>query len=354
MAKPDSTTRGNMAEPRGRTRETEKKKKEQQGIKYWDKRAQQILQHPKVQKPRTGEGHEGYRLTTAASTLPRSQQPWPPALEEREGKEARLISERYVACDDDGVVLAAYYPGYLVDTVVRQVTKALKVFTEAYPPPSPSERDLRHTDWESLCKLCGGKESVGLYHLCTWFEQGHSDRYPVLSADAGPRGARNFAAVLRLIGQLQVLTFCLSLLYRVLSRKSWAKSIDVVSNVCKRNPASKNIRSGKWDAWTGRVILANMPTHAHRDLQDSLATLTAIACFGSFAGGHLVLPNLQVKFPFQPGDVIFINSRLLQHFVTEWKPVDLPDGTRGGRYSIVHFVHAKIAEWAEGDVRPEL
>jgi len=92
-----------------------------------------------------------------------------------------------------------------------------------------------------------------------------------------------------------------------------------------------------------------MPTHAHRDVQDSRDGSNAIACFGSFTGGEFVIPGLKFKFLFQPGDVIFINSRLLQHFVTEWKLYDFPDGTKRGRYSIVHFNHENIVEWALSD-----
>jgi hypothetical protein len=28
------------------------------------------------------------------------------------------------------------------------------------------------------------------------------------------------------------------------------------------------IRSGKWDAWIGRAVFINMPTHPHRDVGD--------------------------------------------------------------------------------------
>lgn len=331
-----------------RRRETIKTKKEKADelTRRWDKRAREILHHPKVQLPRAGKGHEGFQSRTVASSLPARQTPWAAALEESEGEKATLISEKYIACDDDGTVLAAYYPNYLLDWIASKVFKALLNFTGAYPPPTPSERDLRHTDWESLCELCGGKKSVGLYHLCTWFEQGHLNEDPCLSADARPGAARTLEALQKFVKSLQFLTFCLSLLYRVLNPNSWAKSIQVVSNTCKRNYSSKYVRSGKWDAWTGRAILANMPTHAHRDVQDWPHGLAAIACFGSFIGGEFVIPGLGVKFPFQPGDVIFINSRLCQHFVTEWRPSDFPDGIKGGRYSVVHFNHENIVKWA--------
>ena len=155
---------------------------------------------------------------------------------------------------------------------------------------------------------------------------------------------------MKFVKSLESVTFCLSHLYRVLNANSWAKSVKVVSQTCKRNSSSKTVRSGKWDAWTGRAILVNMPTHAHRDVQDWVYGLVAVACFGSFVGGEFVIPGLKVKFPFQPGDVVFINSRLFQHFVTDWEPSDFPDGRKGARYSIVHFNHQNVVEWAVSDL----
>jgi len=121
-----------------------------------------------VQRPRDGQG---FRSKLVVSSLPPTQKPWPAAVEESEGENVTLVSETYVAHDNDGLVLAAYYPKYLTARIASKVFKAMLDLFDVYPPPKPSERNLRHTDWESLCNLCGGTGSVGLYHLCTWFEQ---------------------------------------------------------------------------------------------------------------------------------------------------------------------------------------
>jgi hypothetical protein len=206
------TSVSNMAKTRDRSRKGHQSQSEEELKRRWDEKAKRILSHSKVQKPR----QRGFRSKTVVRSLPASQRPWAAGLEESEGKQATLISEKYVARDDDDVVLAAYYPRYLSATIVAQVSKSLLNFAGAYPPPRPSERDLRHTDWKSLCNLCGGTKSVGLYHLCTWFEQGHLTKPPCLSADTR-RGSRNFEAVLKFIKALELLTFCLSILYRVLN-----------------------------------------------------------------------------------------------------------------------------------------
>ena len=108
-----------------------------------------------------------------------------------------------------------------------------------------------------------------------------------------------------------------------------------------------------YDQGSGTPGLAELflPTcqHAHHDLGDWLHGLAAITCFGSFTGGEFVVPGLKVKFPFQPGDVVLINSSLFVHFITDWKPANFPDGKPGCRFSIVHFNHENIVKWAMSD-----
>jgi hypothetical protein len=312
----------------------------------WQSRAAKIRRPVITQKPKPDAN---FHYEISASSLPRSQKPWPEEIEKKEGEMAELVTERYTAHDDHGEVLVAYYPQYLTQSIVSKILAALFLFIGKYPPPEPDQRDLRHTDWKVLCEMCGGRRFVGLYHLCTWFEQAHYDEGPCLSAHAGSTSTKMLSALGEFIHSIEMLTFTLSLLYRALNVVSWTKAIEVVSEVCARHKPSKNVRCGKWDAWTGRAVLANKPTHPHRDLGDWLLGLAVIACFGSFTGGEFVVPGLKVKFPFQPGDVIFIKSSLLTHFVTPWEPANSPDGKRGCRFSIVHFTHQKIVDWAMSD-----
>jgi len=197
-------------------------------------------------------------LQTVASTLPRSQKPW-----------ARLKAKR----------------GNCNTGVVSGVLEALFNLICNYLPPTPKRSDVRHTGWESLREMCGGEDFIGLYHFSTWFEQSHQNRPPCLSSDAESTNTRRLSAVTKFIKSLKFLTFTLSLLYRQLNPGSWAKAIQVVSEVCARHGPSKTIRSGRWDAWTGRAVLVNMSTHQHRDLGDWLDGLASISCFGSFTGG---------------------------------------------------------------------
>ena len=47
-----------------------------------------------------------------------------------------------------------------------------------------------------------------------------------------------------------------------------------------------------------------------------------------FTGGELCAPALGIKIPFQPGDIVFFWSSLLEHWLEEFK---------GERFSVVFF-----------------
>jgi hypothetical protein len=311
--------------------------------RVWKSRSAKILRHNVTQRPAKGVE---FRYQTAASTLPRRQLRWTRETEEKVGKDARLVTDKYVAHDSDGEVLVAYYPNYMTGDIVKLILLALVTFITEYPPPPPVETDIRRTDWKSYLENCGGRKKVGMYYLATLFEQGHIKKGPCLSKDAGSTNSRKLSAIVKFIRSLEMLTVALTCLYGVLNRHSLEQALEVVSKVCAHHPPSENVRSGKSDAWIGRAVLVNMPTHAHCDLGDWLLSLAAIACFGSFTGGEFVVPALKVKFPFQPRDVIFIKSSLLEHYITEWEPAEFPDRQPGCRFSIVHYMHQDIVDWA--------
>ena len=60
--------------------------------------------------------------------------------------------------------------------------------------------------------------------------------------------------------------------------------------------------------------------------------------FGEFEGGYLCLPDLGVRVPFQPGDVVIFRSALLEHYITSFK---------GQRYSLVFFTKESVIKYAE-------
>ena len=83
----------------------------------------------------------------------------------------------------------------------------------------------------------------------------------------------------------------------------------------------------------GLVVIRNLAAQPHRDKSDYKKGWVAMCCFGNFTGGELVIPMLKMKFKFQPGDVIFFRSTVLEHYVLPFV---------GDRTSLVFFTHHNI------------
>jgi hypothetical protein len=145
-----------------------------------------------------------------------------------------------------------------------------------------------------------------------------------------------------LFQELEPLTTEISMLFAAFYFRAWARARRVFNVLCEYLPGATALtRTSPWEAWTHRALLFNLNTHIHRDLNDDVHGFAAITVFGSFTGGNFVIPELRIKFPFQPGDVIFLKGQMLAHFVTPWEK----KGEDGERFSIVHFNHQKVADW---------
>lgn len=81
------------------------------------------------------------------------------------------------------------------------------------------------------------------------------------------------------------------------------------------------------------AILVNQHVLPHKDSNDVPEGWVAMTVFGTFEGGFLCLPDLNIRARFQPGDGFFFRSAVLELYVTEFK---------GHRYSCVFFTHDAV------------
>jgi hypothetical protein len=90
---------------------------------------------------------------------------------------------------------------------------------------------------------------------------------------------------------------------------------------------------------TGHAIVWKNVVHQHMDGGDSGFCITF--CTGSFQGGYLVFPDLNLVFCYRPGDVVIFRSKALYHGVTTWVPKgDISErGVTPGRVS--HVLYTK-------------
>lgn len=84
----------------------------------------------------------------------------------------------------------------------------------------------------------------------------------------------------------------------------------------------------------GLVVIRNLAAQPHEDSSDYKKGWVAMCCFlGDFTGGELVIPALKMMFKFQPRDVIFFRSTLLEHYVLPFT---------GDRTSLLFFTHHNV------------
>jgi hypothetical protein len=266
-------------------------------------------------------------------------------------EKAELVTQDTLCVDAKGEPLLAYLPAYLdVDRELPSVA-SIEQLMSASPPAGPYESpaDVRHCPKSPLpgeLKLpCRFKNRYGTYHFAVWHESvPRIERpRPIVSLDTLVKkgGTHRYSAVASFLHTLEPLTNAMSIAYAAVHPEGHKRCVEMVQSLTHQLPAASHVSTARVEPWSGRAVLANVYTHCHVDLKDLIEALAGIACFGKFKRGDFVVPSLGLKFLFRPGDVIFIQGVLLEHFVTPWDP----DGESGSRYSIVHFNHQSVADW---------
>ena len=91
----------------------------------------------------------------------------------------------------------------------------------------------------------------------------------------------------------------------------------------------------KRDCWPTLGLLINWVVAPHFDRRDAKDGYVCDTVTGSFTGGELVVPELGVQIALKPDDVLFMRSRLLEHFLAPF---------RGERYAFIYFHHQDLFE----------
>ncbi|KAJ3151151.1 hypothetical protein HDU86_006141 [Geranomyces michiganensis] len=134
---------------------------------------------------------------------------------------------------------------------------------------------------------------------------------------------------------LQLVSFAVNVLFVELDPRIAEK----YRNACKAS------EPGLQDVWAGNpyqvlfamiVLIINEYVLKHRDLRDAKDGRCAVVCLGTFDDGEFCLPDLKIRIPFQPCDILFIRSFALEHMVRKW--------SNGNRYMIVFKMHEGIID----------
>ncbi|KZO95519.1 hypothetical protein CALVIDRAFT_564573 [Calocera viscosa TUFC12733] len=88
-------------------------------------------------------------------------------------------------------------------------------------------------------------------------------------------------------------------------------------------------------AWLCLALRCGGGNVVHIDMNDDADQYTVLFTYGDFKMGYLVLPQLNIRIPLQPGQLLFIKTRILAHYVYHFT---------GIRYVFTGFMDATLCK----------
>ncbi|KAI9882494.1 MAG: vacuolar protein sorting-associated protein 45 [Watsoniomyces obsoletus] len=256
-----------------------------------------------------------------------------------------LINEDHLALSEDEYRLCLFLKNGLArpwsfnSSPVDGTTAAINNLIREYPPPPPKAKDVRHVSFQSLLAK-HGKGNCGLYHLTLWIPTGqeHSEKSKQDPGKGGMissgalAGGEKFNKVIQFFRSTATLTQTVGILFDAFDPGCYQRYKTNYDNLAETT-ALHSLHFSHRDCFLGRVLLRNLVAEPHKDQLDTRDGWVAICCFGEFTEGHFVVPDLRLKFAFQPGDIIFLRSALFFHYLTDFD---------GERSSLVFFSHENL------------
>jgi len=216
------------------------------------------------------------------------------------------------------------------EMVISAANDAIDSLVKEYTPPLP-KNDTRHLNYkEEMAK----HNAYGVYHLCVWKAVGHPYNPSQLSGDIVKSKAK-FDALQAFFRKLAPVIQAIGVLFQCLDKDKYFEYLDNYEEYLKRTELGL-IQVTPRACFLGLAVLRNARVAPHKDSGDVKDGWVAMCCFGNFTGGELVFPDLGIKIPYVPGDVIFFRSSVLEHFVAPFK---------GERSVLVFFT--KKTTWEE-------
>ena len=154
---------------------------------------------------------------------------------------------------------------------------------------------------------------------------------PVLSRDS-LSSARKLEITRDFFVNIAPLTQAVSLLFSAVDKEVHAQYVDSYQQTAHTG-ALRIMTATNRACFQGLVVIRNLAAQPHKDNSDYKQGWVAMCCFGNFTGGELVIPALKMTFKFEPGDVIFFRSTLLEHYVLPFT---------GDRTLLVFFTHHNV------------
>jgi len=117
-----------------------------------------------------------------------------------------------------------------------------------------------------------------------------------------------------------------------------------IANGTIQNEATNSLDQARlvWPSpFTALSIISNRETELHRDCKGFAPFYDLITTVGDYMHGRFEVPGIGLRFGYDPGTMIGIYGKVLEHGVAE---VD------GDRFCVVQFFHRKVLEFVQSDL----
>ena len=144
-------------------------------------------------------------------------------------------------------------------------------------------------------------------------------------------------------GSLCILGAVLSTIHPIAAKQGLA-IMDGIANGTIQNEATNSLDQARlvWPSpFTALSIISNQETELHRDCKGFAPFYDLITTVGYYTGGRFEVPGIGLRFGYDPGTMMGICGKVLEHGVAE---VD------GDRFCVVQFFHRKVLEFVQSDL----
>jgi hypothetical protein len=244
--------------------------------------------------------------------------------------------------DDDGKKLVHYFPHFLNPTLETELMQAFRDLIEQYTPSEPAASEKRSTQYHEWKARLGENAKSGVIRLVYHHQRGRSHSSVAgPSADLLGRSAQKTAAAMqfRKSEVMQNVANWISILFAAIDPPIWRRYREVYKLAAAKFPLLQECDPNHIQCFVGQYLLINMLTTPHYDVKDPPKGWVAMIVVGNYVRGNLVIPHLGIILPYKSGDIVFIRSWMLLHFINEYCGPE--------RFVVVFSTTYSIFEWLQ-------
>jgi hypothetical protein len=250
--------------------------------------------------------------------------------------------ENAIWYDAGGEKLVHYFACALTSIQAAEVIKEFRDLVEEFTPtaPAPSEkRSARFLEWRDHI---GTAKKSGVIRLTFHHQRNHSHQKPPNpSSDFVSKSGKKTtaAAEFRKSRTMIDVADTISIMFAAVDPYTWRRYRDVYVDMASKFRLVKECDPNGIQCFVGHYTLINMLTTPHWDTTDPPRGWVAMLVVGDFREGELCIPELDVAIPYQSGDVVFLRSWMLLHFIKRYRGPE--------RYVVVYATTYSIFEWLD-------